>query len=214
MRKDALSKEPGAMLCAGITEEAEALLTKRQPLHQLQCSFDVQLLVEDAVAQWWQQQGQQGPQSHALVRQALQMIYNIWDLHDALQEHHCTKWAMALVCTHAKGMSFFDAASLNTRDSCFCCDWPHERALIAMHADSGTSTHDRSHADRAGSSDKAEVFHQFALASQDLMVLFGHHHCQHYIATTKLKPFKQFSIRMVICMQTGKIIFLFSPEYS
>ena len=48
-----------------------------------------------------------------------------------------------------------------------------------MHADSGISTHDRSHADRAGSSDKAEVFHHFALASQDLMVLFGHHHCQH-----------------------------------
>ena len=79
---------------------AEALLTKRQPLHQLQCKFNVQLLVKDAAAQGWQQQGQQGPQSHALIRQALQMIHEIWDLHDALQEHQCTRWAMALVCTH------------------------------------------------------------------------------------------------------------------
>ena len=60
-----------------------------------------------------------------------------------------------------------------------CCDRPHEHASVAMHADGRTLTHDRSHADRAGSSDKAEVFHQFALAIQDLMVLFGHHHCQH-----------------------------------
>lgn len=29
-----------------------------------------------------------------------------------------------------------------------------------------------------GSSDKAEMFHQVALANQDLMVLIGHHHCQ------------------------------------
>lgn len=100
MEKAAVSKEPGVMLCAGITEEAEALLTKRQSLHQLQCSSDVQLLVKDAVAQGWQQQGQQGPQSHALVRQALQMIHKIWDLYDALQEHQCRKWAVALVCTH------------------------------------------------------------------------------------------------------------------
>lgn len=28
-----------------------------------------------------------------------------------------------------------------------------------------------------GSSDKAEVYHQSALAGQDLMVLFDHHHC-------------------------------------
>ena len=107
------------MLYAGITEEAEVMLTERQPLHQLQCGFDVQLLVKGAVAQGWQQQGQQGPQSHALIRQALQMIHEIWDLHDALQEHQCTEWAMAQVCTHAKGMSFFDAASFISRDSCF-----------------------------------------------------------------------------------------------
>lgn len=100
-RKDALSKQTGAMLCAGHTTEVEVMLTKRQPLDQLQCHFEVQLLVKDADAQGWQQQGQQGAQSHALVRQALQMIHKIWDLHDALQDHQCRTWVMALVCTHA-----------------------------------------------------------------------------------------------------------------
>lgn len=37
-----------------------------------------------------------------------------------------------------------------------------------------------------GSSDKAEVFHQLALANQDLMVLFHHHHCQQTKACTDM----------------------------
>ena len=40
------------------------------------------------------------------------------------------------------------------------------------------STNDANCWKSAGSSDKAEMFHQVAFASQDLMVLISHHHCQ------------------------------------